>query len=132
MKKVIFTGAAVAIVTPFHEDGSINFAMLENLIDYQIENSTDAIVICGTTGESPALDHEEHSEAIRRSTAMTLSLKLFKKMIMKQEALILQRMKFSFQTALSQIAEISVIFSARIIRLLFAIPYIRFILIQML
>ena len=39
MKKVIFTGAAVAIVTPFHEDGSINFAMLENLIDYQIENS---------------------------------------------------------------------------------------------
>ena len=66
MKKVIFTGAAVAIVTPFHEDGSINFAMLEKLIDYQIENSTDAIVICGTTGESPALDHEEHSEAIRR------------------------------------------------------------------
>ncbi|MBQ7046593.1 MAG: 4-hydroxy-tetrahydrodipicolinate synthase [Oscillospiraceae bacterium] len=66
MKKVLFTGAGVAIVTPFNEDGSINYEMLENLIDDQIENSTDAIVICGTTGESPTLDHEEHSEAIRR------------------------------------------------------------------
>ncbi|MBQ2774338.1 MAG: 4-hydroxy-tetrahydrodipicolinate synthase [Clostridia bacterium] len=66
MKKVLFTGAGVAIVTPFKEDGSINYEMLENLIDDQIENSTDAIVICGTTGESPTLDHEEHSEAIRR------------------------------------------------------------------
>lgn len=66
MKKVLFTGAAVALVTPFNEDGSINYGKLEELIDYQIENSTDAIVICATTGESPALDHEEHSEAIRR------------------------------------------------------------------
>lgn len=66
MKKVLFTGAAVALVTPFHEDGSINYGKLEELIDYQIENLTDAIVICATTGESPALDHEEHSEAIRR------------------------------------------------------------------
>ncbi len=66
MKKVLFTGAAVALVTPFHEDGSINYGKLEELIDYQIENLTDAIVICATTGESPTLDHEEHSEAIRR------------------------------------------------------------------
>ena len=66
MKKVLFTGAAVALVTPFNDDGSINYGKLEELIDYQIENSTDAIVICATTGESPALDHEEHSEAIRR------------------------------------------------------------------
>ena len=66
MKKVLFTGAAVALGTPFHEDGSINYGKLEELIDYQIENLTDAIVICATTGESPALDHEEHSEAIRR------------------------------------------------------------------
>ncbi|MGN0544098.1 MAG: 4-hydroxy-tetrahydrodipicolinate synthase [Acutalibacteraceae bacterium] len=66
MKKVLFTGAAVALVTPFNEDGSINYGKLEELIDYQIENSTDAIVICATTGESPTLDHEEHSEAIRR------------------------------------------------------------------
>lgn len=66
MKKVLFTGAGVAIVTPFNKDGSINYEMLENLIDYQIENSTDAIIICGTTGESPALDHEEHSNAIKR------------------------------------------------------------------
>lgn len=66
MKKVLFTGAGVAIVTPFNKDGSINYEMLENLIDYQIENSTDAIIICGTTGESPSLDHEEHSNAIKR------------------------------------------------------------------
>lgn len=66
MKKVLFTGAGVAIVTPFNKDGSINYQMLENLIDNQIENSTDAIIICGTTGESPALDHDEHSNVIKR------------------------------------------------------------------
>ena len=66
MKKVLFTGAGVAIVTPFNKDGSINYEMLEKNIDYQIENHTDAIIICGTTGESPALDHEEHSNAIKR------------------------------------------------------------------
>lgn len=44
MKKAVFTGAAVALVTPFHKDGSINYGKLEELIDYQIENSTDAIV----------------------------------------------------------------------------------------
>ena len=42
--KAVFTGAAVALVTPFHKDGSINYGKLEELIDYQIENSTDAIV----------------------------------------------------------------------------------------
>ena len=61
----IFTGAAVAIITPFYEDGTINYDELAKLIDFQIENKTDAIVICGTTGESATLTMEEHSDAIR-------------------------------------------------------------------
>lgn len=65
MKKTVFTGAAVAIVTPFDENNKVNYKKLAELIDYQIENSTDAIVICGTTGEGPTLTHEEHAEAIR-------------------------------------------------------------------
>lgn len=46
----IFTGAGVAIITPFHEDGSINYDQLKKLVDYHCENGTDSIVICGTTG----------------------------------------------------------------------------------
>ena len=61
----IFKGAAVAIVTPFTENREINFPKLAELLDYQIENHTDAIVICGTTGESSTLTHEEHLEAIK-------------------------------------------------------------------
>lgn len=61
----IFTGAGVAIITPMHEDGSINYAKLSELIEYQIENSTDAIIICGTTGEGSTLTHEEHMAAIK-------------------------------------------------------------------
>jgi len=65
MKNTIFTGAGVAIVTPFNGDGSINYALLGELIDRQIENSTDAIIICGTTGESSTMTDEEHIECIR-------------------------------------------------------------------
>jgi len=65
MKKVLFTGAGVAIVTPFTESNQVDFDMLGRLIDFQIENGTDAIIICGTTGESSTLTHEEHAEAIR-------------------------------------------------------------------
>lgn len=64
MKKTIFTGAGVAIVTPFNKDGSINFDLLGEIIEYQIANGTDAVIICGTTGESPTLTHEEHTAAI--------------------------------------------------------------------
>ncbi|AGX43508.1 4-hydroxy-tetrahydrodipicolinate synthase [Clostridium saccharobutylicum] len=64
MKKTIFTGAAVAIVTPFNENG-INFEELKRLIDFNIDNDTDAIVIAGTTGESSTMSNEEHKEAIR-------------------------------------------------------------------
>ncbi len=65
MKNTVFTGAGVAIVTPFHNDGSINYSKLEQLIEEQIESGTDAIVICGTTGESAAMSGEEHMDCIR-------------------------------------------------------------------
>ncbi|MBE7038574.1 MAG: 4-hydroxy-tetrahydrodipicolinate synthase [Ruminococcaceae bacterium] len=64
MKKPIFTGSGVAIVTPFTKDGSINFDELGRLIDFQIENNTDAIIICGTTGESATMPDDEHIAAI--------------------------------------------------------------------
>ena len=61
----IFKGSGVAIVTPFHEDESINYDMLDQLIDYQCENGTDSIIICGTTGESATLSDEEHMECVK-------------------------------------------------------------------
>jgi len=61
----VFTGAGVAIITPMKEDLSVNYEELEKLIDYQVENGTDAIIICGTTGESSTLTIEEHLECIR-------------------------------------------------------------------
>ena len=61
----IFTGAGVALVTPFKDDLSVDYEQLKKLVDYQIENGTDAIIVCGTTGESSTLSEEEHSEAIR-------------------------------------------------------------------
>ncbi|MBE5955749.1 MAG: 4-hydroxy-tetrahydrodipicolinate synthase [Lachnospiraceae bacterium] len=61
----IFKGAGVAIVTPFKEDLSVDYEQLEKLIDYQIDNGTDSIIICGTTGESSTMSHEEHIEVIR-------------------------------------------------------------------
>ena len=61
----IFKGAGVAIVTPMAETEEVNYPKLAELLDYQIENGTDAIIICGTTGESSTLTHEEHLEAIR-------------------------------------------------------------------
>lgn len=65
MKNTIFTGAGVAIVTPMNDDGSINFEKLGELIEFNIENGTDAIIICGTTGESSTMTDEEHVECIR-------------------------------------------------------------------
>ena len=66
LKTKIFTGSAIAIVTPFTADGSkVNYAKLEEIIDYQICNGTDAIVVCGTTGEAPTLEDPEHVECIR-------------------------------------------------------------------
>ena len=56
----IFTGAGVALITPMHEDGSINYDEMERIVNYQIENGTDAIIVCGTTGEASTMTHEEH------------------------------------------------------------------------
>ena len=64
MKKTVFTGAGVAIVTPMFEDGSVNYDVLGQLIEYQIENGTDAIISCGTTGESATLDNQEHCDVL--------------------------------------------------------------------
>lgn len=65
MKRTIFTGTGVAIVTPFDENNRINFAELGRIIDNQIAEGTDAIIITGTTGESATLDDDEHKAAIK-------------------------------------------------------------------
>ena len=65
MKKPLFTGSNVAIVTPMYPDESVNFESLGKMIDFQIENGTSAITICGTTGEAPTLKDPEHLEAIK-------------------------------------------------------------------
>lgn len=64
MKKDVFTGSAVALITPFNDDLSVNYEALGEIIDFQIENKTDAILVCGTTGESAALSDEEHKKVI--------------------------------------------------------------------
>lgn len=61
----IFKGAGVAIVTPMKPDGEVNFDAFAKLIEFQIANSTDAIIVCGTTGEASTLSHEEHLDCIR-------------------------------------------------------------------
>lgn len=61
----IFTGAGVAIITPMYDDGRVNYDKLGEIIEDQIANSTDAIIICGTTGESSTLTHGEHLKAIK-------------------------------------------------------------------
>ena len=67
----IFEGAGVAIITPFHEDGSINYDKLDELIDFHCTNGTDAIVICGTTGESSTLSEEEHMDCVKFAIQQT-------------------------------------------------------------
>lgn len=61
----IFTGAGVAIVTPFKENREVNYEQFAKQIEYQIANKTDAIIVCGTTGEASTLTHEEHLDVIR-------------------------------------------------------------------
>ncbi|MBP9988051.1 MAG: 4-hydroxy-tetrahydrodipicolinate synthase [Ruminococcus sp.] len=65
MKQTVFKGSACALVTPFDESRKIDYKTLKKLIDFQIDNSTDAIVICGTTGESPVLTTREHKQIIK-------------------------------------------------------------------
>ena len=61
----IFQGAGVAVVTPMHEDGTVNYEAFARLLEFQIANGTDAVIVCGTTGESSTLTHEEHLDVIR-------------------------------------------------------------------
>jgi len=61
----MFRGAITAIVTPFKEDESLDLEALKNLVEFQIENKIDGIVPCGTTGESPTLEHDEHKQVIK-------------------------------------------------------------------
>ena len=64
MKKTIFTGAGVALVTPMKADGSIDYEVLEQLIEFQINGGTDAIIACGTTGESATMTEQEHMDVL--------------------------------------------------------------------
>ncbi len=63
----VFTGSAVAIVTPFHNDAeqSVNYDAFADFIDYQIENGTDAIVVCGSTGEAATMTEQEHCDVVK-------------------------------------------------------------------
>ena len=65
MKETVFKGVATALITPFKENGDVDFAALERLIDWQIEEGINALVICGTTGEKATLNDEEHCEVLR-------------------------------------------------------------------
>ena len=61
----IFTGAGVAIVTPFQENGAVDYEKLDELIEFHCENGTDSIVICGTSGEAATMTEQEHMECVR-------------------------------------------------------------------
>lgn len=64
-KQVLFTGAGVALITPMNPDGSVNYDKLAELVDWHIQNGTDALFVCCTTGEAPTLSSPEHLEALR-------------------------------------------------------------------
>ena len=64
----IFKGAGVAIVTPMKDNGEVNYEKFAEMIEFQIANGTDAIIVCGTTGESSTLTHEEHLDVIKYCT----------------------------------------------------------------
>jgi 4-hydroxy-tetrahydrodipicolinate synthase len=71
LKKQLFEGSAVALVTPMRDDGKINYETFEKLIEFQIKNGTNAIVVCGTTGESSTLNLEERNEIINFAVKKT-------------------------------------------------------------
>jgi 4-hydroxy-tetrahydrodipicolinate synthase len=61
----VFKGAGVAIATPFYQDGSVNYDEFGRLIEFQISNGTDAIIVCGTTGEAATMSEQEHMEVVK-------------------------------------------------------------------
>ena len=64
MKNTIFTGSGTALATPMNPDGSVNYDEFGRLIDFQLDNHTDALILCGTTGESSTLSHQEHCDVL--------------------------------------------------------------------
>ncbi len=66
----MFHGSMVALVTPMHDDGSLDYEGLQRLVEFHVENKTDALVAVGTTGESPTLDMDEHCTLLRRVVEM--------------------------------------------------------------
>lgn len=66
----IFTGAGVALITPMDQDGSVNYGAMERIIDDQVEQGTDAVIVCGTTGEASTLSYDEHLETVRMCVNM--------------------------------------------------------------
>lgn len=65
MKNIVFKGSGVALVTPMNSDGSVNYSVLNRLIEFHLKNGTDAIISCGTTGEAATLSTEEHQNIIK-------------------------------------------------------------------
>lgn len=63
----MFSGSMAALITPMTDDGALDYAALEKLVEFHIDSGTDALVVAGTTGESPTLEHDEHIELIERS-----------------------------------------------------------------
>ena len=71
MKNCLFNGSGTALITPFHEDLQVDFHFFETLVRFQIENQTDALIIAGTTGESPVLTNDEKNELFEIAVSMT-------------------------------------------------------------
>lgn len=80
MSNHIFTGSGVALITPMKSDGSVNYDVLGDLVEFHVQNGTDAIIVCGTTGEAATLSEKEHCETIsfvaERQTAEFLLLQV--------------------------------------------------------
>ena len=70
VERIMFRGSMVALVTPMHTDGSVDYDSLTKLVEFHIENGTSAIISMGTTGESATLEMKEHCEVIRRTIEM--------------------------------------------------------------
>jgi len=71
MKKPLFTGSGTALITPFDKENHINYPKLKELIEMQIKGHTDALIICGTTGESPSLEEREHIQIVEKTVEYT-------------------------------------------------------------
>jgi 4-hydroxy-tetrahydrodipicolinate synthase len=67
MKKLPFTGSGVALITPFNDDFTPNYEKLDEILEMHIKNKTDAVIVCGTTGEASTLPDDEHLEIIKHT-----------------------------------------------------------------